>query len=405
MYKYITNPLNKKKVNIKSKLGKKILQNYLNLKTGSGHAFGLTPKIRPEVTVSHLEKIDEEEAIPTLSESQKLCSIKGIQICKDIAPGFQSPFNILNYISHDKHLELNDINFEASLYEKIDIVPTDKKGRYGSIVDNIFENKKTKQIIVISEKIIHSDLVSYGKELDEIKLLARYPFLTELCPHIIPIKILDDKVYMLRGTGDLNKLIQSTEIDINAGIAHQIVNCIKKTLLCLLEYDIYYFDLKPGNIIYQCFNDTMYIWLIDLGSMLPDDKDGSYLATYPHPIINCLSSSSFSAGIITKNVYGANLTKKKSHERIKDIYAYQLSQLFFNLLDLNVSFEYKYITKNKPPKLSKKLQKVIKKVEQRGYKYRLIKNYVGVFKEIINGIQEMESGRDYPNPCHEEFWL
>lgn len=36
---------------------------------------------------------------------------------------------------------------------------------------------------------------------------------------------------------------------------------------------------------------------------------------------------------------------------------------------------------------------MIKKVEQRDYKYRLIKNYVGVFKEIINGIQEMESGR------------
>ena len=409
MYKNILNPIDKKKVNIKSKLGKKILQNYLELLGGSSsipwHRTKAVKKGKKKVALPNLEKIDEEEAIPTLTQSQKLCPIKGLKFCKDIVPGFQSPFNILNYISHDKNGNLNDINFEKTQYIRKDTIHSGLLGSYGGIVDNIFENSDTKNQIIISEKIMRTHIRKSGGSLEELKLLKNYPYLLELCPHIIPIKILDDKVYMLRGTGDLNKLIQSTEIDINAGIAHQIVNCIKKTLLCLLEYDIYYFDLKPGNIIYQCFNDTMYIWLIDLGSMLPDDKDGSYLATYPHPIINCLSSTSFAAGIITKNVYGANLTKKKSHERIKDIYAYQLSQLFFNLLDLNVSFEYKYITKNKPPKLSKKLQKVIKKVEQRGYKYRLIKNYVGVFKEIINGIQEMESGRDYPNPCHEEFWL
>lgn len=35
MYKYIVNPLDNKKLNIKSKLGKKILQNYLELLGGS----------------------------------------------------------------------------------------------------------------------------------------------------------------------------------------------------------------------------------------------------------------------------------------------------------------------------------------------------------------------------------
>ena len=403
MYKYITNPLNKKKVNIKSKLGKKILQNYLNLKTGSGHAFGLTPKIRPEVTVSHLEKIDEEEAIPTLSESQKLCSIKGIQICKDIAPGFQSPFNILNYISHDKHLELNDINFEASLYEKIDIVPTDKKGRYGSIVDNIFENKKTKQIIVISEKIIHSDLVSYGKELDEIKLLARYPFLTELCPHIIPIKILDNKVYMIRGNGDLNNLIKDPKIDINAEIAHQIVNCIKETLLCLLNHNIYYFDIKPGNIIYQCFNDTMYIWIIDLGSMIPD-KHGIYLSTYPHPIINSKSQGK-NSGYITRTVMGKNLRIEKSHELIKNIYAYQLSQLFFNLIGLNKEFSYEAINTKDSFSLSIDLHVAIKKLKDKKYENKLTEKYIGVFNEIIKNIDLKSRSVTVSDINHKNFWL
>ena len=403
MYKYIVNPLNKKKINIKSKLGKKILQNYLNLQIGSSIGFALTPKIRPEVTVSHLEKIDEEEAIPTISESQKLCPIKGIQFCKDIAPGFQTPFNILNYISHDKHLGLNDINFEAGLYEKIDIVPTGKVGRYGGIVDNIFENNKTKQKIVISEKKIHSNLGSSGIILDEIKLITRYPFLTELCPHIIPIKILDDKVYMVRGNGDLNHLIKDPKIDINAEIAHQIVNCVKETLLCLLNHNIYYFDLKPGNIIYQCFNDTMYIWIIDLGSMIPD-KYGAYLATYPHPTINSKSLGK-NSGYITRTVMGKNLRIEKSHELIKSIYAYQLSQLFFNLIGLNKEFSYEAINTKDSFSLSIDLHIAIKKLKDKKYENKLTEKYIGVFDEIIKNIDQKSRSITVPDVNHKNFWL
>ena len=404
MYKYIINPLNKKKINVKSKLGKKILQNYLNLQIGSSHGLGVTSKSKDEkkVDLPSLEKIDEDEAIATLTQSQKLCPIKGNHFCKNITPGFNSHFNILNYISHNEDGELNDINFDKTLYKRVKRKYTGKSGRYGGIVDNIFENENTKNQIRISEKILKKDPDNPSRSLlEEIKFLRKHPNLIELCPHIVPIKILDDKIYMLRGNGDLTKLIEKIDV----GAAHQIVNCIKKTLLCLLEQDIYYFDLKPDNVIYQCIDNTMYIWLVDVGSMLAD-KYGDYIATYPHPIINCLSTTTYHAGLIIETVYGANLSRTKSHERIKDIYAYQLSQLFFNLLGLNEYFDYEYITDNKYAKIIFKedLQYVIDQIEGRSYKYRLIKNYVGVFKEIINGIKEMESGREFPIPCHEDFW-
>ena len=53
MYKYIINPLNKKKINVKSKLGKKILQNYLNLQIGSSHGLGVTSKSKDEKDKIH----------------------------------------------------------------------------------------------------------------------------------------------------------------------------------------------------------------------------------------------------------------------------------------------------------------------------------------------------------------
>lgn len=403
-YNYIINPIDRKKVDIKSELGKKILQNYLKF-YDIGSKSTVSENNKP---ISTLETINEEP-ISYISESEKLCLIKGVQICKDIAPLFKSPFNILNYISHDKNGNLNNINFDKKLYIKIDTKHSGLTGSYGGIVDNIFENEKTNDQIRISEKIMRSHLRSSGGSLDELKILKKYPYLNEICPHIIPIRILDNRVYMLRGNGDLNDLINNSEIKLHAGMAHQIVNCIKKTLLGLLEHDIYYFDLKPGNIIYQCFDDKMYVWLVDLGSMLAD-KHGYYVATYPHPVINCLRkrNNKYEAGIITKEVYGFNLSQKQKHEQIKDIYAYQLSQLFFNLISLNRSFTYKYITKEKPLVLRAKLKSVVEKVENSGYKYRLIKNYTGVFKEIINGIKVMfgPAPREYPPlPWHEEFWL
>ena len=167
--------------------------------------------------------------------------------------------------------------------------------------------------------------------------------------------------------------------------------------MCLFEHDIYYFDLKPDNIIYHCIDNTMYIWLIDLGSMVPDEDTGDYIATYPHPIINCLSTFNY-AGLIICDIY-------ESDEQVKDIYAYQLSQLFFNLLGLNRHFDYNFITDNSYEKLKNDLQCVIKEIKSKiDYEDKLIKKYIGVFEEIINGITALESDRKFTSPCHKNFW-
>ena len=132
-----------------------------------------------KIDIPRLEKIEEEEAIPTLTQSQKLCPIKGLKFCKDIVPGFQSPFNILNYISHDKNDNLNDINFENTQYTRKETKHSGLLGSYGGIVDNIFEDDDTKNQIIISEKIMRTHIRKSGGSLEELKLLKKYPYLLE----------------------------------------------------------------------------------------------------------------------------------------------------------------------------------------------------------------------------------
>ena len=446
MYNYIINPINKKKVNIKSKSGTKILQNYMKLLIGSGK----TKKTKKTKNAVGLETINEGEERSILTTPETLCQIRGTQFCKNFAPLFKSPINILNKLSHNEENKLNDIILEDGKYIRQHRISSGKNGASGSMIDCPFENPVTNSKIIISEKVT----LKPGDILEELILLNKFPYIDEICPHIIPIRNLDNKLYMLRGDGDLSALIRLAarsaieaenatksaietsiklgtpcpspvipKFKIGADMAHQIINCLKQTLLCLLKYNIYYFDLKPANVIYKCIDDTMYIWLIDLGSMVPEqystgypkpphpwlvgedyimpDGFGKYSATYPHPVLNNkLNLKIKHSGFIT----GEQLYNK---EQIKDIYAYQLSQLFFRLIGIDNELHYKNINKFNPYEIINSLQLVIDKVSTLDYKYRLTKKYIGVFKEIIEGINILSSEGTHPVytiPNHEDFW-
>ena len=50
--------------------------------------------------------------------------------------------------------------------------------------------------------------------------------------------------------------------------------------MCLLNNDLYYFDLKLDNILYRCLDGkNIEVFLADLGSMI--SSKGKYLSTYP----------------------------------------------------------------------------------------------------------------------------
>lgn len=81
--------------------------------------------------------------------------------------------------------------------------------------------------------------------------------------------------------GDLNNLID-TYIDegkYNEWIT-DVVEEVRKQIICLYKGNYYYTDLKLGNILYCYSNGVISIHLGDLGSVTPD-SDGDNIATYP----------------------------------------------------------------------------------------------------------------------------
>lgn len=116
-----------------------------------------------------------------------------------------------------------------------------------------------------------------------------------------------DFVIMPKADGDLFTLVSSRLL--NKHQINKIISVVEKALDCLLENGTYYFDIKPANILYQCQNNTLEIFLGDMGSILPIRK--KYIATYPPP--------DHIDGLIPEDI-----TKEKA----LDIYKYQIAVLY-----------------------------------------------------------------------------
>lgn len=116
-----------------------------------------------------------------------------------------------------------------------------------------------------------------------------------------------DFVIMPKADGDLFTLASSHLL--NKHQINKIISVVEKALDCLLTNDTYYFDIKPANILYQCQNNTLEIFLGDMGSILPISK--KYIATYPPP--------DHIDGLIPEDI-----TKEKA----LDIYKYQIAVLY-----------------------------------------------------------------------------
>ena len=124
----------------------------------------------------------------------------------------------------------------------------------------------------------------------------------------IPGKELIDFVIMPTADGDLYDLASTRMLNIYQ--IDRIISVIQKVLQCLFENGVYYFDLKPANILYQCKSDTeLNIFLGDIGSIIPVKK--VYIATYPTP--------DYFNGLIPEDI---------TEDQAMDIYKYQIAILY-----------------------------------------------------------------------------
>lgn len=189
------------------------------------------------------------------------------------------------------------------------------QGSLGKIYYLTFTNGK--QDLVIMEKV-----AKRGRQLEEVILLESTPELETMCQQCIPIKQIGQNIYMPVGN-DMSKL------RLDADTAGAVVACVQQTIGKLLENDINYFDIKPENLIYDCCNGNLCVWLIDLGSMVPltnkQGEDLGYPASYFHPIYNHLEQGQVG--------YQADYEKSPyNEEEIDEVYEYMLMVLFFRLI-------------------------------------------------------------------------
>jgi hypothetical protein len=146
------------------------------------------------------------------------------------------------------------------------------------------------------------------------------------CPGVIPMKIGIYKgqpaLFMPLADGDLHGLIGT----LTHRQAEHIINVLAKTLLCLSDIGLYYFDTKPLNIVYHCKNASRStIYLADMSSVIPAE-DGDYVATYPPPIDakgDAFQGSSSIFGYV--NIHKEGILDKRL---ALQIYTYQLSALY-----------------------------------------------------------------------------
>ena len=231
-----------------------------------------------------------------------------------------------------------------------------------------------------------------GSKLDEIRVLKKYPSIFDsICPYIIPTKLIGNKAYMPLGDGDLSTLSKMT-VDgqkISLSAADQIISCIQNTLLCLQKHGIYYFDLKPENIIFKCNNSILLVWLADIGSVLPDDEN-EYVCSLPHPL-----SNSPTPEFVDASIY-------ENMDNLLSYYAYLLTMIFCSLV-FNVDPPDHTTSKTNKIKLLEKMHKLCKKNSE------CIEKYPKYFHVLDKIIYCYENSTEDPlckqESLHTDFWL
>ena len=116
--------------------------------------------------------------------------------------------------------------------------------------------------------------------LEEIRILRDLPMYVACKDYLVRFRKFDltNRVMMPHVTGDLSQLK-----NLNIKQIKSIIKILAQGLLCLADKDIFYFDIKTQNVLFNCLSDgKISVFFGDLGSILPD-KQNEYVSTFPPP--------------------------------------------------------------------------------------------------------------------------
>ena len=119
-----------------------------------------------------------------------------------------------------------------------------------------------------------------NNELEEIRILKELPMYIACKKYLVRFRKFDltNRVMMPHVTGDLSQLK-----NLNVKQIKSIIKILGQGLLCLADKDIFYFDIKAANVLFNCLSDgKISVFFGDLGSMLTDNE-GDYVSTFPPP--------------------------------------------------------------------------------------------------------------------------
>ena len=206
-----------------------------------------------------------------------------------------------------------------------------ERGEYGLVYILTLDNN-SKFLVKLSKQ---------KRRIEEYKLVDQIP---RECKNILPIrKFGRGSVMMLYADTNFNNIY------IGDRVIRNIIKIIGNSLICLLNSNLYYFDLKLDNILYRCLDGkNIEVFLADLGSMI--SRKGEYVSTFP-PIELMGTPSNYSYNrelyrvtneekLPPSNKNGYINISNSSREDIERYYVWLLCILYLQLKALQVPSNY-----------------------------------------------------------------
>ena len=408
MYSKIKIPQTNRLVNITSKSGKLIIKKYLQKLYGGSDAHAQTNKDSEDIIFSkkdtnYICKYYSNLSNSDLSNSdfKEIIEKLEVKVNKIMKNTLKTTWNNEVYMttkSESMKMTQSGFPWRNKSAGELNLITLENKDKNNK--KNLFLVEKSKE----SRQLFKTDQWEYYQTLDEL-LITKDPYKTALneCPNIVPFKIINNKFYMIKAHGTLADLIDRKQF-ISINFADQIINSLVETLACLYKKGVYYFDIKAENVLYMCTKDGMVIWLINLGRIIPKNvtfRDGvggpgdrlkAYLSSYPHPAYNLKlydrTVMSNDTRWITPNLIPFTL----------DIYSYQLSLLFYDLIDYDEAnavknASYKYMTKTKLIDIITNLREKKDNLNIKKNNY-IIKKYYKIYEKSVDPVISENYGFD-----------
>ena len=176
----------------------------------------------------------------------------------------------IQYIDNNNNIHLYNLNQSKEL----------SRGSYGVVV--LLKSNTTKQTFV--SKLFFKDDDFYD-EYDNILLLKEnniYCKLTDAVP-LKNMKNYNNILVMNAYDGDLAKLEKTLQPSQYEPFILEILNMFN----CLVQKGVGYLDIKPGNILYKCVGDSMFMMKIgDIGSLSILNKEYGVVSNLPYEYKN-----------------------------------------------------------------------------------------------------------------------